>query len=1274
MPMFRHRSRLRDHVRALLAAVLAVLATLAVLPATSAATPNGATIDRYDGRLDAGGLHTCAIMRAGTVRCWGSNANGQRTVPVAIGAAVQITTGAAHSCAIKSDGTIGCWGAPAATTGIPSGTARQLSAGDGFTCAVGTDGQVDCWGASGAGQTDPSSALGTTEARQVGAGSEHACAIRVSNATVVCWGASSLDRLVAPTTPAADLAVGGLHSCIVTLSRGVSCWGDSSQGQATVPGGLSDVIEVGAGLFHTCALRASGTVTCWGESTANKLAVPTEFAPFVDLAVGDDHACATSVDGTVHCWGDGTANQTTVPAVALSQRGLTAGDTHSCAIDGDGTPQCWGTGSAKTTIPNDLGPVRDLSAGEDLTCAVRAAGPGRCWGALNASSSTPALQMEAGSSMLCFRIASGASRVECAGTGVDPNPLLTTSSPLPGIPASTSDPSMLSVELGGAGACATGQFVACWSRAGARSSVPASVGSGGVLAVDAGGIGASTMWCAVLRNGSVVCWNQGGSQTFSPSGLSAVAISVSGFRACAITATRTVACWTPSGAITVPADLGTVSQIAVGTQHTCAITTAGTPTCFGSNASGQSAVEITNAPPAVLPAGPYAQQLSAQGDGPFALTGGSLPSGLTLTSGGLLSGTPTVDGQSRTFTISPADDGLPTSVSSTFTVTTDLTAPTTTDDLTASWAGSAVTVTLNATDGGGFGVAETTYEILRADGSTSPTSTYSPAAKPVLANGERLRYRSTDVAGNTAADRTSVAARVDVVAPVSDDDLTTQWATAPIPVRLTATDPAGSGVDRITYEIIDAIGSVGPTSEYVDSVRPKVGNGQRIQYRAIDQAGNRESDQLTVVARVDTSVPRTVDSVTTSWSAGPVDVSLSVDEAGSGLATTTYEVLDPDGSVVGGTQTYTGLARPALTHGQRLRYRSVDVAGNQEADRTSLPAKVDSVAPSTTDDVPGGWQPAPVPVTLTATDGSGSGVQQTTYEILRADGSASSTSTYSPAAKPVLANGERLRYRSRDGVGRAEADRTSTAAQVDPTVPVVELLTVPAARSGERAPVVTFSTTAPEATFRCALNGAAPSPCSSAITLGPLADGDYTFTVQATSRAGLSGPAAEVRFTVAQPVLTEQPPGGAAPGGGGSAGSGGSAGAGAGSTPGGAGTPAAPAPVLVLAARLKGKVLLLDRRAIPVTVSCGAAACRLTVTPQLAPRRGKAIKLPALSLTLGAGERRVVRLAITAKQRTAIRKLVGKAGAKATFVLRGEGAGGTATQTVVVDLRRVAAR
>ncbi len=135
---------------------------------------------------------------------------------------------------------------------------------------------------------------------------------------------------------------------------------------------------------------------------------------------------------------------------------------------------------------------------------------------------------------------------------------------------------------------------------------------------------------------------------------------------------------------------------------------------------------------------------------------------------------------------------------------------------------------------------------------------------------------------------------------------------------------------------------------------------------------------------------------------------------------------------VSDSQSVTTLPDGSYT-GQAFQSDASSNTGQSSATPTFL---IDTQPLSSTDDVPGGWVNQHVTVTLTAGDTGGSGVDKTYYTTGAAPADPTTgSSVYDSAAKPVLADGEQIKYFSTDTAGNAEGVETSPAAQVDKLAP-----------------------------------------------------------------------------------------------------------------------------------------------------------------------------------------------------------------------------------------------
>lgn len=329
-------------------------------------------------QVAAGGLHSCALMSGGGVKCWGANvrgalgngsaSNSSRPVDV-VGLSGGTAIAAGHydySCAAASTG-VKCWGdnqrgqlgngsttysrTPVDVVGLGSGV-RAIAAGLGHACALTSGGGVKCWGGNGTGQ--------------LGNGTQTA-----SSTPVDVVGLSSGVRAI---------AAGANHSCALMSSGGVKCWGGNyngelgnggspliSRGPVDVVGLTSGVVAISSYFEHTCAVTGEGAVKCWGFNREGELGNGAQILSKTPvgvvglssgvraIAAGYSHTCALTSGGAVKCWGDnhygalgnGSTTSPSLTPVAVSglSSGVTAiaaGQFHTCTITNGGGVKCWG--------------------------------------------------------------------------------------------------------------------------------------------------------------------------------------------------------------------------------------------------------------------------------------------------------------------------------------------------------------------------------------------------------------------------------------------------------------------------------------------------------------------------------------------------------------------------------------------------------------------------------------------------------------------------------------------------------------------------------------------------------------------------------------------------------------------------------------------------------------------------------------------------------------------------------------------------------------------
>lgn len=395
----------------------------------------GSPVIHQESEVVSGGSgHTCAITSGGGLKCWGQNTAGQLgtgnytstlTAADVVGLSsgvVVVSAGESHTCAVTSGGSAKCWGlntygqlgygsttsynTPVDVVGLDINV-TTISVGTNHACALTNSGGVQCWGYNGYGQLGD----GTTTKRlapvpvvglssgvaAISAGDNHTCAI-MSGGGAKCWGQNNYGQLGDGTTTGnsspvdvtglssgvISISAGVAHTCVLTNTGGIKCWGLNGNGQlgdgmggdrlvpTDVAGSTSGMASVGAGSYHTCASTVLGRAKCWGSNGQGRLgdgnSNNNSFTPVdvtglntgvVTVSLGGAHSCALMATGVLKCWGynsygrlgDGTTIQRTTPVDVLNFNATQSGsmlagrviDQHGAALVGftvilDGVP------------------------------------------------------------------------------------------------------------------------------------------------------------------------------------------------------------------------------------------------------------------------------------------------------------------------------------------------------------------------------------------------------------------------------------------------------------------------------------------------------------------------------------------------------------------------------------------------------------------------------------------------------------------------------------------------------------------------------------------------------------------------------------------------------------------------------------------------------------------------------------------------------------------------------------------------------------------------
>ena len=342
--------------------------------------------------ISAGGFHTAAITKDGSLYTWGNNEYGQlgdgsqidKNLPVRMLKNVAaVSAGGFHTAAITKDGSLYTWGCNEfGQLGDGTNVNRlspvriminvfAVSAGFKHTMAITNDGTLYTWGCNQKNQIGPPTIILNLPSTK-NMSEEQKEAIRNAlyrNGTVARnepenWPKQPFNEC------AAAVSAGNFHSTKLTSDGNAFAWGSDQYHQlGTKKSGsygdpqfiMGGVTKIEAGGFHTAAITKDGSLYTWGNNQCGQLGRQTnekrKMKPVkmmnnvIAVSAGSNHTAAITKDGSLYTWGnnlfgqlgDGTRVGRVEPKKILNHvTAVSAGARHTAAITKDGSLYTWG--------------------------------------------------------------------------------------------------------------------------------------------------------------------------------------------------------------------------------------------------------------------------------------------------------------------------------------------------------------------------------------------------------------------------------------------------------------------------------------------------------------------------------------------------------------------------------------------------------------------------------------------------------------------------------------------------------------------------------------------------------------------------------------------------------------------------------------------------------------------------------------------------------------------------------------------------------------------